>query len=192
MESYKEMLKGAIASSRLSLSEISDRVKSLGVRTTREYLSRLQNGKLPPATDKLNDAIARVLKINPSELKAAAYKEKIPPDVLDILVLNETYTEKVSESPTDLTVKSIQELYKVTQDLEDEYKDILTYEILYKNGQVDVVKQEVTKENHKNLEKKNELIKTVMNDDSTGYITLIERESLYTIRLSDVSRVKVY
>ncbi|MER2107439.1 MAG: hypothetical protein ABS949_10920 [Solibacillus sp.] len=49
----------------------------------KSYLSKLQNNKIPPASDKVNEAIANLLCIDPLELKAAAYVEKIPNDVLE-------------------------------------------------------------------------------------------------------------
>lgn len=83
---YTEMLSDAIQRSGLKLDKIAELVcEIIGRSTSKNYLSRLQNGKVPPAGDKLNDALAEVLNINPIELKAAAYREKIPPEVLKIL-----------------------------------------------------------------------------------------------------------
>ncbi|WP_028590313.1 helix-turn-helix domain-containing protein [Paenibacillus massiliensis] len=79
---YSTLLKHSIEKKSLSLGEVAERLKLIGQRTNKAYISKLQNGKIPPAGDKLNDALAEVLEIDPVELKAAAYLEKIPPDVL--------------------------------------------------------------------------------------------------------------
>lgn len=85
---YSQMLRKAINNSNMSLSEIAAELRKHDLRTTKFHLSKLQNGKLPPAGDKLNDAIAKVLGIDPIEFKAAAYREKISPDVLEKLQSN--------------------------------------------------------------------------------------------------------
>lgn len=76
------MLKKAIVEADLSLSQICRRLQQYGFNTDKAYLSRLQNGKISPASDDLNEAIAKVLGLDVIELKAAAYREKIPPEVL--------------------------------------------------------------------------------------------------------------
>ncbi len=42
----------------------------------------MQNGRIPPAGDELNDAISKVIGINAIKLKVAAYRERIPNDIL--------------------------------------------------------------------------------------------------------------
>jgi transcriptional regulator with XRE-family HTH domain len=79
------LLKKSIAAADLSLSQICRRLKIHGLNTNKTHLSKLQNGKLPPAGDKLNEALAQVLEIDPIDLKTAAYKEKIPPEILEKL-----------------------------------------------------------------------------------------------------------
>jgi repressor LexA len=79
---YAEFLNRAIKKSGLSLDQISMKISFSGASASKQYLSRLQNGKTPPAGDKLHDALAEILKVDPVELKAAAYREKIPPEVL--------------------------------------------------------------------------------------------------------------
>lgn len=79
---YHELIKNAINTHCFSLNKISILLRENGVKADKAYISRLQNGKIPPANDEINDALASVLKIDPVELKAAAYREKIPLDVL--------------------------------------------------------------------------------------------------------------
>lgn len=83
---YSILLKSAIDNSRLSLSEISSELKELGFSADKTYLSKLQNGRIPPASNKLNEAIAKILNVDALELKVAAYREKIPKDVLEKLI----------------------------------------------------------------------------------------------------------
>lgn len=86
MEAYSNLLRKSIEESGLKLTKICEKVGLItGTTPTVHYLSRLQNRKTPPAGDKLNEALAEVLNIDPLELKTAAYKEKIPVDVLEKL-----------------------------------------------------------------------------------------------------------
>lgn len=85
---YTEILKANIMASDLSLSQIARRLEKNGINIDKSYLSKLQNGKIPPAGERINDAIAEVLGIDKLELKVAAYREKIPPDVLEKLLIS--------------------------------------------------------------------------------------------------------
>lgn len=88
---YSNILRNAIEASGLKLNKISENVGLIvGTTPTIHYLSRLQNGKTPPAGDALNEALAKVLGINPIDLKTAAYREKIPEDVLENLIKTDT------------------------------------------------------------------------------------------------------
>jgi len=83
MRTYSEILRSAIRESGLRSEKILSELEAMtGLRPTPEYLSRLKNGKGSPASDKLNIALAKVLNIDPDELLAAAYREKVPPNVL--------------------------------------------------------------------------------------------------------------
>lgn len=92
MKSYTELLKGYIQESALSLSKICELLRARGFKTQKSYLSKLQNGKLPPASDSMNRAIAEVLSGDPIDLMAAAYREKMPPEVLE-RIFNSEYKE---------------------------------------------------------------------------------------------------
>ena len=85
---YSVLLKSAIDNSRLSLNEISLELKELGFSADKTYLSKLQNGRIPPASNKLNEALAKILHVDALELKVAAYREKIPKDVLEKLLIS--------------------------------------------------------------------------------------------------------
>lgn len=87
MNKYSELISDAINKSGLKLNKIAELVETItGNRPTKEYLSRLQNGRVPPGGDRLNDALAEVLNIDPLYLKAAAYQVKIPEEVLEKLI----------------------------------------------------------------------------------------------------------
>jgi transcriptional regulator with XRE-family HTH domain len=86
MLDYAELLSKAINESGLKLNKITELIEDIiGSKPTKEYLSRLQNGRIAPASDRMNEALAKVLSVDPLELKAAAYREKIPEDVLEKL-----------------------------------------------------------------------------------------------------------
>ncbi|KAB2334296.1 XRE family transcriptional regulator [Bacillus mesophilum] len=80
---YSEMLRFAIFSNQKSLEDIAMDLRQYGFKTNKSQLSKLQNGKILPASNKMNDALAEILNIDSLELKAAAYKEKIPPEILN-------------------------------------------------------------------------------------------------------------
>ncbi|WP_379136065.1 XRE family transcriptional regulator [Paenibacillus sp. sgz500958] len=86
---YSELLKQSIKREKLTLNEISERLDEFGRKTNKIYISKLQNGKLPPASDNLNDALAKILNIDPIDLMAAAYLEKIPVKVLQRIISKE-------------------------------------------------------------------------------------------------------
>lgn len=86
-QKYSVMLSDAIEESGLKLTKIAEKVGEIcGNKPTMHYLSRLKNGRNPPAGDDLNVALAMVLGIDSTELRAAAFREKIPNDVLQKLV----------------------------------------------------------------------------------------------------------
>lgn len=77
--SYKEELSKIVKKSRMTLSEIAEKCKELGVDISPSYISRLQTGKQPPASDEVNKAIATACKSeNPNILVYLGYIEKAP------------------------------------------------------------------------------------------------------------------
>lgn len=67
----------------------------------------------------------------------------------------------------------------------------MIYDILYKNGHVDIIEQEITEENVELITQISNLIQDSMKHDRAGYVSLGDGvKEGYTIRLSDVSRVK--
>lgn len=78
---YKDLLQKYISDSGLSLSKISDKLKEKGFSTDKGYLSKLQNGKIPPAGEDLNRALAEVIGGSSEELIISAYMEKAPEEL---------------------------------------------------------------------------------------------------------------
>ncbi|PAF34123.1 hypothetical protein CHH69_17385, partial [Terribacillus saccharophilus] len=80
------LLKDAIDRSGFKLQKICEMLSEThDINISVFHLSRLQNGKVTPAGDKLNYALATVLNVDAIELQAAAYKDKIPKQVLERL-----------------------------------------------------------------------------------------------------------
>lgn len=79
---YQEIIKEAITRSGKSLSFISRKCFMEGANISPSYLSKLQSGKISPASDKINCILAKVLNLDTEELLVAAYKKKIPAAVL--------------------------------------------------------------------------------------------------------------
>lgn len=76
------MLSFLIKTSGKNLREIANKCRLHGVTVDASYLSKLQTGKKPPASDKLNKVFAIVLNGDYEALTIAAYREKIPANVL--------------------------------------------------------------------------------------------------------------
>ncbi len=83
--SYSSVLAGFIEQSGKSLNEISRNCAVYGVKITPSYISKLKNGKNRPPSDKVNKAIARVVGCDPEDLILAAYRQKIPSNILSKL-----------------------------------------------------------------------------------------------------------
>lgn len=86
--SYYKIISDSIAEKQMSLRTISKLMENYGVIVDASYLSKIKNGKKTPASEDVNNALAKVLDIDPMELKVAAYREKIPKDVLEQLLIS--------------------------------------------------------------------------------------------------------
>ena len=87
MMTYSELLKKYIDNSGLTLSQIETKLREKGLATNKAYISKLQNGKLPPAGDEINKALAEVLEGDEEELILSSYVEKAPilKEIIDTL-----------------------------------------------------------------------------------------------------------
>ncbi|HZG18045.1 MAG TPA: LexA family transcriptional regulator [Candidatus Bathyarchaeia archaeon] len=92
--SYSEMLSRMIEDSGLTLKAIAEKCNEFGVKIDQSYISKLKTGKLPPASDEVNEAIAKVCDYSMvEELLYEAYLEKAP-DYIRIFIKNLVKTTK--------------------------------------------------------------------------------------------------
>lgn len=92
---YSEILKHSIIKSGFSLNMIAQKLKNYDVHSNKSYLSKLQNGAYPPANEKINNALASVLSIDPIMFNAAACKDRIPEEIFRFM-LNEALSDACS------------------------------------------------------------------------------------------------
>ncbi|MGN8843415.1 hypothetical protein ACTNDN_11440 [Niallia sp. HCP3S3_B10] len=119
---YADLLRCYIKKSRLTLDEISLKLRQQGIAATKPYLSKLQNGKTPPASDKLNQALAEITDGDAKKLQWASFVEKAPEDVKRFFTL--------VENPLMFSLLKVEE--KFPGFLEGKYKGSnLTKEIMY-------------------------------------------------------------
>jgi hypothetical protein len=69
----------------MSLTQITDELKDKGFSSHKGYISKLQNGKLPPAGEDLNRALADITGGDAQKLIWAAYVEKAPEELKGLL-----------------------------------------------------------------------------------------------------------
>lgn len=79
---YHRILEKYISDSGLSLREIARQCLEKGLDIDHSYISKLKRNVMPPASDKVNKVLAEVLGSDPEALVDAAYREKIPANVL--------------------------------------------------------------------------------------------------------------
>ncbi|WP_117161189.1 hypothetical protein [Paraliobacillus sp. X-1268] len=75
---YADLLSAYIKDSGFTLERLSKSLKDKNISVTREHLSRLRNGKVPPAGEELNRALAEVTNGDAEKLNWYAYIEKAP------------------------------------------------------------------------------------------------------------------
>ncbi|AOK91971.1 hypothetical protein [Paenibacillus polymyxa] len=85
---YAKLLKRGIALKGLSLSQICFQLAKRDIWLDRALISKLQNGKLPPAKDQVNVALAEIIGIDPVELRLAAAREVIDPELYELIRSN--------------------------------------------------------------------------------------------------------
>lgn len=89
---YADLLSKYIDESRMSLGEISIQMKEKNHPIDRSYISKLKNGTRPPASEKVNRALAEVLGGDPDKLITAGYIEKAPKEVQELI---SNYVDKI-------------------------------------------------------------------------------------------------
>ncbi|ELK39077.1 helix-turn-helix domain-containing protein [Brevibacillus agri] len=101
---YAELLSQYIKASGLTLGEIVMKLNFKGISIDRSYISKLKNGSKPPASEEVTRALAEVTGGDPEPLIIAAYKEKAPPEVREMLLqteLNNNFFDHVVELSVD-------------------------------------------------------------------------------------------
>lgn len=86
LKKYHEIVKDYIKSSKMSLSEITEKLNNLGIQSDKFYLSKLQNGKVTPAEESFNRAFAIVTNNDPDPLVFSSYIERTPDDVKQMIM----------------------------------------------------------------------------------------------------------
>lgn len=141
---YADLLRTYIKKSRLTLDEISLKLKQQGIAATKPYLSKLQNGKTPPASEKLNHALADITGGDTQKLQLAAFIEKAPEEIKDIVSLMDNSLIKATiqlekkypgfingEYKNDSNIMESSEFQRFKTNLENVYgytSDIFEYE----------------------------------------------------------------
>lgn len=82
---YSELIEKGINDNKLSLSQVCMKLAKSDIWLDRATLSKLKNGKLPPAKDKVNIALASALGIDASSFRIAAAKELIDPELFELI-----------------------------------------------------------------------------------------------------------
>lgn len=126
MMNYSELLKKYIENSGLTLSQIETKLREKGLATNKAYISKLQNGKLPPAGDEINKALAEVLEGDKEELILFSYVEKAPilKEVIDTLF--DSFKQMLL-SNKELFIAIAGPLFNDEAELNENYENIIEY-----------------------------------------------------------------
>lgn len=82
---YKTLLKTGIEKKGLSLTQVSFRLAKKDICLDKSVLSKMQNGKLPPARDDINIALAEILDLDIVEFRIAAAKQILPSSLFELI-----------------------------------------------------------------------------------------------------------
>lgn len=83
--SYSTILKEGISAVSISLTQVCLQLKRKNISLDKAILSKMQNGKFPPAKDQVNIALAEILGIDQTQLRLAAVKESIPKELIQLI-----------------------------------------------------------------------------------------------------------
>lgn len=124
MKTYPDLLREYIENSELSLSQIETKLREKGLSTNKAYISKLQNGKLPPAGDDINKALAEVLNGDEDELILLSYAEKAP-------ILNDLVNDLINSFQSmllnnkEILVSIAGPLYSIEDQLNENFENII-------------------------------------------------------------------
>ncbi|WPS85655.1 S24 family peptidase (plasmid) [Brevibacillus halotolerans] len=128
---YAKLLSSYIEKSGLSLSQISTLLKERDFSTDKGYISKLQNGKVPPAGEDLSRALAEVTGNDSEKLVMEGYVEKAPIEVrpllrwyidrwdyyVSIVFANIATNDEISEEPLQSEDQLINKIKAMKNDL---------------------------------------------------------------------------
>jgi transcriptional regulator with XRE-family HTH domain len=132
---YQETLARIIKESGLTLREIAEKCREIGIKIDSSYLSKLQTGKQAPASDEINIAIAKICGVDADLLVYEKYMEKVPPYIRDFIkkTLEDVRNVMVSVY-TKLAPSNMHSLIK------DQVKNISDTELIKEALKVGIVK----------------------------------------------------
>lgn len=94
--SYKDLLAYYIKKSKMTLRQIAYYCEEKGQKIAPSYISKLQNGHLPPPSEDVSRVLAEVLNGNPETLIYLGYIEKAPS------IIRQKLTSEYDEIPYDV------------------------------------------------------------------------------------------
>lgn len=136
---YPKLLKQYIKNSHMRLDELSEKLEERGLSASYHYLSKLQNGKVPPASEALNRAIADITKGDPDRLILSSYIQKAPKEVYDFITHALEQQEKLKTSTLRTDILKDEKTYKAFRGflldrLDEKERDILAKQITTPQG----------------------------------------------------------
>ncbi|GED67740.1 hypothetical protein BRE01_14420 [Brevibacillus reuszeri] len=120
---YSEMLVKIIKESGLTLKEISEKCKEHGVKIDSSYISKLQTGKQPPASDEVNTALALVCNVDEDTLNYEKYMDKAPYYIAAFITKMLDYFKRTSDQA--LKSKLPPEMYQVISENLNQQPNVL-------------------------------------------------------------------
>ncbi|UFJ39879.1 hypothetical protein LOK74_17755 [Brevibacillus humidisoli] len=128
---YYQLLKHYIEQSGLSHREISRQCKARGTPVSQAYISQIVKRDVPPASDEVNRVIATVTGGDPEALIIAAYKEKAPVQIRELLDQADSITSLINKCIDSLVDAMVDESGYV----DNLYRDLLISGLI-ENGMV--------------------------------------------------------
>lgn len=82
---YHTLLRKGIENKGLSLTQLTFRLAKKNICLDKSVISKMQNGKLPPARDEINIALAEILDLDVTQFRLAAAKEVLPKSLFELI-----------------------------------------------------------------------------------------------------------
>lgn len=117
---YKELISEMVSKSKLTLREISDKARDRGVSIDPSYISKLQTGKQPPASEEVSRTIAEICNSDPDELIWEGYMEKAPTVIREFINNTLDYYRNLSinllkqQLPKEIVKIAVEDISKKT------------------------------------------------------------------------------